>query len=62
MELYVILDYCKDDGKPDIAVGTKEAMEKKIAELRKAQPVQETYERYDLMSVRCYKIAFGIDV
>lgn len=59
---YVLLDYCKDDGKPDIAIGSKEAMEKHLEELKKVQNPQEGPGRYDIMPVRCYKIAFGIDV
>lgn len=59
---YVILDYCKDDGNPAIAIGDKEAIEKRLEELRKAQNSQDDPGRYDIMLVRCYKIAFGIDV
>jgi hypothetical protein len=59
---HVILDYCKDDGSPAIAVGSKEAMEKRLEELKRALNSQENSERYDIMPVRCYKIAFGIDV
>lgn len=59
MGKYVLLDYTKDDGNPAIAVGTKEAMEKKLEELKKTQHWSEDPGRYEIMPYECFIIAFG---
>ena len=59
MELYVILDYAETSDITPFCMGSKEAMEQKLEELRKAQSPQDDPGRYDIMSLKCYEIAFG---
>jgi len=62
MSMYVLVDYAKDDGKPAIDAGTEEEITKRYAELKKLQSYQEDPGRYDIMPLKCYKIAFGCTI
>ena len=56
---YVLLDYSKDDGKPDIASGSKEVIEAKFKELKNTQDYLDDPGRYDIMPLAVYCMAFG---